>query len=224
MMALATIIGGGAMLMAPAASAQELLREQGTLQPSQDEYTFTGTAGQAIAITMYSEEFDTVLALQDSNGAEIAFNDDYGRSLNSTIITTLPADGTYTVVARSFSGAGGNYTLTVRPATEYEQAYSLAFEYYMAGEFDQAIEAFGAAIAIDPDQPIAYTDRADARWGQFYTNLGDDFNFEQPPELPAELVEAITEDYERAAELYEQAGDPDTAAALREQLMFLQQQ
>jgi tetratricopeptide (TPR) repeat protein len=225
MMAIAAVIGGGSLLaLAPAATAQELLREQGTLQPSQDEYTFTGTAGQAIAITMYSEEFDTVLALQDSTGQEIAFNDDYGRSLNSTIVTTLPADGNYTVVARSFSGAGGQYTLTVRPATEYEQVYSQAWSYYMQGDFAQAIELFTEAIAVDPSQPLAYADRADARWGQYYTGLGEEFNFENPPELPADLVAAITEDYEQAAELFEQAGDTETAAALREQLMFLQQQ
>lgn len=189
---------------APTARAQEtLFEEQGTLQPMEDSYTFAGTAGQAVAISMTSEVFDTLLMLRGPNGQDIAMNDDYARSLNSTIVTTLPTTGTYTVLARSFSGQGGPYRIVVRPATAYDLSYAQGLEQIRNGDLDAAIASFTEAINQDPTQPMAYLDRGDAYYGQ-----GD--------------IQAVIADYTRAADLYEQAGDMDMAQSLREQISYIQ--
>ncbi|HEY9648739.1 MAG TPA: pre-peptidase C-terminal domain-containing protein [Chroococcidiopsis sp.] len=219
----AAAVAGGISVFWPGSSAraEDILQEQGTLSPAQDEYTFSGTAGQSVTITMTSADFDTVLSLVGPDGQDVAFNDDYARSLNSTIVVTLPSTGSYKIVARSFSGNGGRYSVTVRPSTPYEQAYSTAWTAYSAGDFEAAIAGFEDAIAIDPNQPAVYLDRADARWGQFYMNIGPEMNPDNPPQPSDELKASIIADYERAASLYEAAGDTDMAQGLRDQIEVL---
>jgi hypothetical protein len=62
-----------------------------------------------------SEAFDPVLSLRGPDDAEIAFNDDFGGTLNSKITIELPEDGVYSVVARSFSGQGATLTWSCAP-------------------------------------------------------------------------------------------------------------
>lgn len=227
---LSLILAGTALLSVPVAvvpghvaRAQAILDQQGTLRPSQDEYKFTAEAGQILAISLASRDFDTVLALLSPTGQELAFNDDFGRSLNSTIVITIPDDGEYTVVARSFSGQGGNYTLSVRPATEYEQAYSQGLSFVVDGKFDEAIAAYTRAIELDANQPAAYMDRAEARWSQFYSSQGLTEG-EEPAPPTGEIRNQIVADYRKAAELYEQQGEVDLVQSLREQIEFLEAQ
>ncbi len=84
-----------------------------------DAYTFSGTAGQQIAISQSSTDFDTYLYLLNPSGQIIAQDDDGGGGTNSRIpatsgFFTLPATGTYTIRASSFStGASGAYTLNL---------------------------------------------------------------------------------------------------------------
>jgi len=202
---LSVLAFGGASWIAavPAAQAQVLFEEQGTLRPMEDEYTFEGEAGQMVKIAMTSGEFDTVLSLRDPSGQEIAYNDDSARSLNSTIITTLPTSGTYTIVARSFSGEGGNYDLVVTPASDYDMAYSQGVEQLFSGNFEGAIASFTQAIELNPDEPVTYLDRGDT-----YYSTGN--------------IEAVIADYNRAADLYEAQGDMQMAQMLREQVSFLE--
>jgi hypothetical protein len=78
-----------------------------------DRWLFEGEEGQTVIITM-DAEFDTYLELYDEDGQLVAENDDFD-GLNSQIgPLDLPADGTYTIVARSFSGDTGSYELSVR--------------------------------------------------------------------------------------------------------------
>lgn len=212
---------GGPIAFAPSAIAQNLLQEQGSISPAQNEYTFSGSQGQMITVSMTSADFDTVIELLGPDGAQVAFNDDYGRTLNSRIIITLPATGEYKVLARSYSGQGGTYSLVVRPTTEYEMAYNRAFTAFMEGNYDGAITAYTEAIALDASQPMAYADRAEARMGQFYNSLGPDYSYEEPPEMDEELKNALIEDYEQAATLYEQEGNADVARGLRDQVTYL---
>ncbi|MBD1910960.1 MULTISPECIES: pre-peptidase C-terminal domain-containing protein [unclassified Leptolyngbya] len=204
MLATAIALGGISLVsIAPAARAQQtLFEEQGNLQPMEDEYTFSGTAGQTVTIAMNSDVFDTLLVLRGPNGQDVTMNDDYARSLNSTIVATLPTTGTYTVLARSFSGQGGAYRIVVRPATAYDQAYARGFEQLRNGQMDQAIASFTDAIGQDPNQPIVYLDRGDAYYSQ-----GN--------------IQGVVADYTRAAELYERAGDTMAAQGLREQLEYM---
>jgi hypothetical protein len=76
-----------------------------------DEYVIDGRAGEVVVVALTSAAFDPYLELLDADGNQVAFNDDFeGR--NSQIEFTLPADGTYTVVARGYySDAAGPYVL-----------------------------------------------------------------------------------------------------------------
>jgi tetratricopeptide (TPR) repeat protein len=202
----ATVSLGSSIALLPVspAQAQVILQEQGTLQPTQAEYTFSGTEGQVVTIALTSPDFDTVLSLVDANNQEVASNDDYARSLNSTIVVTLPRTGAYKVLARSFSGQGGNYSVVVRPATPYEQSYFQAYTMFQQGDFDAALTAYNQAIQLDPGQPIAYADRGDVRSAK------------------GEEMPNIIADYQQAIQLYQQAGDTDLVQMLQEQINYLQ--
>jgi hypothetical protein len=65
--------------------------------------TFEGSAGENVQIDMGSQPGDTYLQLRGPDGTVIAENDDNEYSLNSSIETSLPSNGTYTIVATSFS-------------------------------------------------------------------------------------------------------------------------
>ncbi len=87
-----------------------------------DRYSFTGTAGQRIAIRADSSVFDTLLFLIDPTGAVVAANDDgdyrtSARIPGGTSLFTLPSSGTYQIeilssISSGSSGAGA-YTLSL---------------------------------------------------------------------------------------------------------------
>jgi hypothetical protein len=85
-----------------------------------DLWTYRGRAGEALRITMESDEFDTYLAIGrmvDGAFEEIASMDDGGDGTNSLLEVTLPEAGDYVIRANSFSaGETGAYTLRVDPA------------------------------------------------------------------------------------------------------------
>jgi len=96
---------------------------EGTL--TQDDprlaYAFDGTANQEVTITLISEDFDSYLLLLDENGSQVAEDDDSAGRLDSQIIYTLEADGTYTIIATSLREvrsegsefAPGDFTLSL---------------------------------------------------------------------------------------------------------------
>ena len=84
-----------------------------------DIYTFSGTAGQRIAISLDSTAFDTYLYL-DSSTESVAFDDDGGGGPNnqnsripaSSGYFSLPVTGTYKIHAASFvGGKTGTYSI-----------------------------------------------------------------------------------------------------------------
>lgn len=208
-MAAATLLSGALFLPVYPASAQALLEREGTLRSAGGEHTFSGEAGQSVIITMTSSDFDSTLTLLDPSGVELAYNDDYARSLNSAIVYTLPTGGTYKVIARSLSGTGGSYEVVVADATAYDQAYFRGVTARQEGNYEAAIAAFDEAIRLDPSQPAVHLERADALYAQ-------------AQQLRPEEREAIAQSYERAIELYEQAGDAENAQMIRDQLMYLE--
>jgi hypothetical protein len=75
-------------------------------------YYFNGQAGDTVSITLASDAVDVYLVLTDSNGNELAENDDISQSnLNSFIETVLPANGTYLVGV--FAYDAGPYELSL---------------------------------------------------------------------------------------------------------------
>ncbi|MFH7244838.1 MAG: PPC domain-containing protein [Spirulina sp.] len=219
LLALASSLGMG-LVTAPVKAQESLLETGGTIVPAESIHTFEGQAGQVVTITLESEDFDPVLSLQNSIGEEIAFNDDFGGSLNSRIVAELPADGTYRVVARSYSGNGGDFDLVVRFATEYEVALAEAEALTNAERYTEAIAAYTTAIALAPDQSIGYLGRAQATLGQVYLEQGP--AIEGPEDIPAAARQSVVADFEQAADLIEAEGDVEWANSLREQAAFLQ--
>ncbi|HSM83935.1 MAG TPA: pre-peptidase C-terminal domain-containing protein [Nodosilinea sp.] len=213
------LLGLGASLPTQPAQAETVLQETGTIYPAQSTYTFSGTAGQTITITLESADFDPVLSLLGASEEEIASNDDFGGSLNATIIVELPEDGVYTIIARSFSGQGGDYDLTVRDATDFEITYAEAESLATVENYAEAIATYTTAIDIDPDQASAYLGRAQATLGLVYLDAGN--TIEGPEDIPLEAREAVIADFEQAATLFEANGSSDWAASLREQASLL---
>ncbi|MCA1642478.1 MAG: pre-peptidase C-terminal domain-containing protein [Acidobacteria bacterium] len=84
-----------------------------------DVYTFSGTAGQAISISMTSSAFDTYLFLLTPGGSVLDADDNGGGGTNARIpagsgTLTLSSSGTYTIYANSAAaGQTGAYTLTL---------------------------------------------------------------------------------------------------------------
>jgi serine protease Do len=77
-------------------------------------WTFTGRAGERLAIGLSSDDFDPMVYL-DGPGLDGALvDDDGGGGLNSRLEVTLPESGVYRVVASALSaGEGGAYRLSV---------------------------------------------------------------------------------------------------------------
>lgn len=80
-----------------------------------DLYRISGEAGERVAISMQSDEFDTLLEIGqmvDGRFQELGRDDDGGGQLNSRLVFTFPETGTYTIRARTFgSGTTGTYLI-----------------------------------------------------------------------------------------------------------------
>jgi len=80
-----------------------------------DAYVYQGRAGERINVTLTSDDFDTWLVVNDTNGQLSEYDDDSAGDLNSQLTVTLPHAGQYLIVANSVAeGATGRYRLTVR--------------------------------------------------------------------------------------------------------------
>ncbi len=65
--------------------------------------------------TSKNSDLDTYLRLRDSNGKELVFNDDFGRSLDSRLTYKSAASGDYYIDAASYlERTNGAYTLSYK--------------------------------------------------------------------------------------------------------------
>jgi len=76
---------------------------------------FDAMAGQRAVIDLRSEDFDTYLYLVGPGLMQPMSDDDGGADTDSQITVTFPETGTYRIVASSFSGDSGRFTLSVSP-------------------------------------------------------------------------------------------------------------
>jgi len=120
----------GAYTLELKASATEpsraILQEEGALVaggpvlPSDNslyqEYSFEGRAGQSVAISLESTDFEPYVAIIGPNDRLLAQNDEGSdSSKNAFLSVTLPATGRYRVIVNAYDASGrGRYTLTVR--------------------------------------------------------------------------------------------------------------
>lgn len=65
-------------------------------------------------IDMESRDFDSYLRVEDSTGKQLAEDDDSGGNLNARLRFTPPKDEVYQIIATTFAGGAGMYTLKVR--------------------------------------------------------------------------------------------------------------
>jgi hypothetical protein len=83
-------------------------------------FSITGSEGELLQVALVAdgEDLDPMLTLYSGEGTfaeELASDDDGGEGLNSLLRFVLPADGTYTIAAQSYSGTSGGYTMRVGP-------------------------------------------------------------------------------------------------------------
>lgn len=103
----------------------ELTTSKSSVLPSDsslyDEYTFEGTQGQKVVVTVESSEFDTYLAVLNSQGELLGENDDVTQqNSNSELTVTLSASGRYRVVVNAYDPppkGKGKYSLIIREVT-----------------------------------------------------------------------------------------------------------
>ena len=104
-----------------------------------DAYTFSGTAGQQIAIAETSGDFDAFLILLSPTGTAIAGDDNSAGGTNARIPGptggfSLPSTGTYTILANAFNASmSGNYAVTLSQAN-VAASIQLTFAAYAVGE------------------------------------------------------------------------------------------
>ncbi len=211
LLTVATVITSATLTLATQRASADIspLRQTGVLESVQGTHTFSGTAGQLVLVTVISDDLDSSLTILAPDGAELSTSDNFGRSLNPSVVLTLPTTGDYQLIARSPYGQAGTYEVSVRVATPYDQAYANGLSLVGAGNYSGAIAAFNQAIQLDPKQPSTYLDLADAIYTEATT-------------LKPEEQEGVVSNYRRAADLYEQAGDTEMAESLREQASYFQ--
>lgn len=102
-----------------------LLEVEGSLQSTSQKlasdnslyelHSLEGTQGQSWTITLESDDFDTYLAIMDTDNNILAQNDDLdANNTNSRLTINLPEDGMYYIIVNSYDPLGkGSYRLQV---------------------------------------------------------------------------------------------------------------
>lgn len=78
-----------------------------------DFWTFNGTAGQTVTVTMRSTAFDSYLVLLDPTPNVVAEDDDSGGGYDARIQFTLTSSGVWGIAANQVEPRSGAYTLSI---------------------------------------------------------------------------------------------------------------
>ncbi len=130
---------------------------EGSLDGSTMSYTIDLAAEQTVNIMLVSDAFDAYLTLQDPSGSDVAWDDDSAGNLNSSLVYTATAAGTYTIIVSSYGGgaATGAFTLSASEAQIIELTYNTP----LTVEMNNAIQYFsfqgteGDVLNIFTDDP-----------------------------------------------------------------------
>src|SRR5262249_53733236 len=117
-------------------------KDKVTKNPSK-VHEFKMKSGTTYIIDLKSRQFDAFLRLEDSDGKELAKDDDGGGGLDARIVYKATKDDTCRIIATTFDGKLGAYTLTVKAATEAYAKLGQIKSEYQAG----TIAAQKAAMA-----------------------------------------------------------------------------
>jgi hypothetical protein len=127
----------------------------------EDWFEFEGRSGQVVSIEMRASEFDAYLELRDARGEVVSENDDgLGEGRDAFIMTALPANGRYRIVARSYGESSrGLYDLSFAmagPAAAAGRAGELRPGDLVVGRLE-----YGDSVVGDSTYADVYTFRAD---------------------------------------------------------------
>jgi hypothetical protein len=146
--------------------------ESGDLSGSrglEDQWTFTGRAGQMVRIDALSTAFDPYAVLRFGQ-TTLDSNDDGGDGNNARIMTVLPNNGTYTVVVSAYSEnrTGGRYTVALASSSAAiagaGQTARIAYGQRLAGRLETGDRARDAGGTED--------------WWEFDGRAGQDVTIE----------------------------------------------
>lgn len=116
-------------------------------------YSIGLEADQTISISLTSDDFDTLVRLQDAMGAEVARDDDGGDGLNSLLVYTAASTSSYSIVVDSFGGSPtGSFTLSI------SEGDTSGDDMGSTGDFSFE---FGQATLPDVREPIAVGQRVE---------------------------------------------------------------
>lgn len=127
-------------------------------------YTFSGQEGDTISVRMdkTSGDLDAYLILLDSSGLKLTENDDdpAGFDRDSYLEYTLPASGTYTILATRFQEEGGNsqgnYTLTLELAGAPLDAVAIAVGESASGTLDTTTSRTVYTLTLSSEQTVTF--------------------------------------------------------------------
>lgn len=125
---------------------------------------------ETILIRLDSDEFDPFIEVLDSTGNSLAEDDDGGDELNSLLEFTAPAEGTYTILVRSFvNEAEGDFLLSIETlrlpddstdATDTSESTSDATEDTEATETPAEDDAETSDVPVERGEPSVISDTA----------------------------------------------------------------
>jgi hypothetical protein len=131
----------------------------GELNNNTVQYAMSLNAGQTVSITLASDAFDAYLRLKDSTGATLAEDDDSGGNLNSALVFSASAAGTYQIEVGSFGGtATGAFTLTTAETVIQALAYGGSAKLLLDGSGTVTYFTFSGN---EGDVVTVYTDNPD---------------------------------------------------------------
>lgn len=99
---------------------------QAELVASSAIYRLEGQPGQTVVVDLSSDAFDTILTIDDSDGAYLS-NDDSAESSNSRLTYVIGTSGEATITVSSYDGRG-EFALSVQPSNVRFQEYSDGYE------------------------------------------------------------------------------------------------
>ncbi|NPV67006.1 MAG: hypothetical protein HPY64_07670 [Anaerolineae bacterium] len=136
----------------------------------EQDWTFDGTAGDTVTVTMISTggDLDPYLSLLDSAGMELVSNDDsvipLRNSLDSQLSFILPATGRYVIRASRFAGSDGSssgtYELTLSAGGPFSSSTPISINQTVTGEISNT--SFGQVWSFEGQagQVVVITMRA----------------------------------------------------------------
>jgi hypothetical protein len=168
-LALLFIVGGHLSAQTGGTIAYGQSVDGSTANGGTENWSFTGSAGDLVVISMTSTEFDTYLELRDPDGQVIIADDDGGQELNSRIIRTLQANGSYTITAGGFGDERGTYTLTLANEAAFGESVqsALAQANIAPGDGFVADGMFEVIIDLTEEDETVEWDSLDGEYADF---------------------------------------------------------